>query len=296
MFNQSELVPISRMLAETGVTDLVINGHDHAALLIGGKWRAVESGFADEESVAAAARLLIAVGGRQIDQSHPWANVDIEGKLRVHAILASAVNAKTHVSIRVHAGRKVALDQLVQVAMLSQRQAEILREILSSRESFIISGAAGVGKTTLLRAMLAEVAGERIITIEDVSELNLQSPACVHLVSRSANVEGAGEISLQQLLVESLRMRPDRIAVGEIRSIELLTLLQAVNTGHCAAATIHANSIDEVADRLVGIAIASGLAAAGVERLMAKSVDWFIHISSTGAKRSIEIRRNRERS
>ncbi len=296
MFNQPELLPISRLLAETGATDIVINGHEHAALLIGGKWRSVESGFVDETSVAAAARLLISLGGRQIDQAHPWANVDIDGKLRVHAILASAINSKTHISIRVHAARSVALEQLVQVGMVAHSQAATLRKILARRESFIISGAAGVGKTTLLRALLSEAAVERVITIEDVAELNLNSATCVHLVSRSANVEGAGEVSMQQLLIESLRMRPDRIAVGEIRSAELLTWLQAINTGHCASATIHANSIDEVADRMVGIAIASGLLASDVERLIAQSVDWLIHISSHDAKRSIEIRRNRERS
>ena len=294
MFTQPELAPISRMLTETGVTDLVINGFDSAAVLVGGSWRRVESGFTDESEVDQAARLLISLGGRQIDMARPFGNVDIGGKLRVHALLASAVNPKTHISIRVHAAREVALEQLAKVGMVSIQQLELLRRILASGESFLISGSAGAGKTTLLRAMLVELAIERIITIEDVAELCLPSTVCVSLVARTANVEGRGEITLQQLLTESLRMRPDRIVVGELRGAELLVLLQAINTGHSAAATIHANPVSQVGQRLESIALANSVSADAAIRLFANSIDWLIHISISGARRSIEIRRNRE--
>ena len=294
MFTQPELQPIARMLAEPGVSDLVINGFDHAQVLVGSGWRSVETGFADSESVDAAARMLVAIGGRQIDLAHPFANVDIGGKLRVHALLASAVNSKTHISIRVHAGRQVALEQLAQIKMLSAAQLTTLRMILSKRESFLISGSAGSGKTTLLRSMLGEIAAERIITIEDVAELQLESASCVSLCSREPNVEGKGQITLQQLLVESLRMRPDRIVIGEVRSAELITLMQAVNTGHCASATIHANSANQVRDRIIGIAVASGFNGADAWQQFSNSVDWLIHIENKSGVRVVEIRRLNE--
>jgi pilus assembly protein CpaF len=294
MFTQPELAPISRMLAETGVTDLVINGFDSAAVLVGGSWRRVESGFGDESEVDRAARLLMSLGGRQVDFARPFGNVDIDGRLRVHALLASAVNPKTHISIRVHAARAVALEQLAKVGMFTFQQLEQLRQILLAGESFLISGSAGAGKTTLLRAMLIELNHARIITIEDVAELCLPSTDCVSLVARSANVEGRGEIALQQLLTESLRMRPDRIVVGELRGAELIAMLQAINTGHSAAATIHANSITQVAQRLESIAIANNISADAARRLFVNSIDWLIHVSVTGAKRAIEIRGNHE--
>ena len=294
MFTQPELAPISRMLAETGVTDLVINGFDSAAVLVGGSWRRVESGFGDESEVDRAARLLMSLGGRQVDLAKPFGNVDIDGRLRVHALLASAVNPKTHISIRLHAARTVALEQLTKVGMVTFHQLEQLRQILFAGKSFLISGSAGAGKTTLLRAMLIELSHQRIITIEDVAELYLPSTDCVSLVARCANVEGRGEIALQQLLTESLRMRPDRIVVGELRGAELIVLLQAINTGHSAAATIHANSIRQVAQRLESIAIANQVSGDAARRLFVNSIDWLIHVSVTGAKRSIEIRRNLE--
>ena len=294
MFTQPELAPISRMLAETGVTDLVINGFDSAAVLVGGSWRRVESGFGNESEVDQAARLLISIGGRQVDLARPFGNVDIDGKLRVHVLLASAVNPKTHISIRVHAAREVALEQLAKVGMISIQQLAQLRQILASGESFLISGSAGAGKTTLLRAMLVELTHERIITIEDLAELCLPSTDCVSLVARTANVEGRGEITLQHLLTESLRMRPDRIVVGELRAGELLVLLQAINTGHSAAATIHANSISQVRQRLESIALANSVSAEAANALFANSIDWLIHISVSDARRSIEIRCNRE--
>ena len=294
MFSQPELQSISRMLAEPGVSDVVINGHDHAEVLVGSSWRRVEAGFADPESLDAAARLLIAIGGRQIDLAHPFANVDIDGKLRVHALLASAVNSKTHISIRVHAARQVALEQLMQIKMLSATQLSLLREILRVRQSFLISGAAGSGKTTLLRAMLGELTAERVITIEDVAELQLESASCVSLCSREANVESKGAISLQQLLLESLRMRPDRLVIGEVRSVELITLMQAINTGHSACATIHANSADQVRERIIGIAVAAGLSGADTWQQFSKSIDWLIHIENRSGSRAVELRRLNE--
>jgi pilus assembly protein CpaF len=291
MFTQPELLPIARLLADTGVTDLVINGFSHAAVLRHNRWSAVQSGFESEDQLAQAAKLLVSIGGRQIDLAHPFASANLD-KVRVHAMLASAVNQQTHLSIRVHASRDLALSQWLGVNQITQAQTQQLREVLDSRESFLISGSAGTGKTTLLRALLSENSSERIITIEDTAELQLMSKDCVSLVAREPNVEGRGEITLNQLLIESLRMRPDRIVIGEVRSLELITLLQASSSGHCAAATIHASSIEQVSARIESVATASLFEPQQIARLANSSIAWLIHVSIQGSRRCLEVRRN----
>jgi pilus assembly protein CpaF len=224
--------------------------------------------------------------------ARPFASVDIGAKFRVHALLASAVNPNTHISIRVHAPREVALNQWLAVNKISTQQAHQLKAILNSRESFLISGSAGSGKTTLLRALMGEVSAERVITIEDTAELQVNSQVSVALVAREPNVEGRGEITLNQLLVEALRMRPDRIVVGEVRSTELVTLLQASSSGHSAAATIHANSLNQVLDRIESVAIAAQHVPKHLAQLAKKSIRWFIHLTVENSLRNIEIARN----
>jgi len=292
MFSEPELRPISRMLAETGVADLVINGHQYAAVLQNGKWKTVASGYSQPSDLDSAARLLISLGGRRLDLARPFASVDIGAKFRVHALLASAVNPNTHISIRVHAPREVALNQWLAVNKISTQQAHQLKAILNSRESFLISGSAGSGKTTLLRALMGEVSAERVITIEDTAELQVNSQVSVALVAREPNVEGRGEITLNQLLVEALRMRPDRIVVGEVRSTELVTLLQASSSGHSAAATIHANSLNQVLDRIESVAIAAQHVPKHLAQLAKKSIRWFVHLTVENSLRNIEIARN----
>ena len=274
------------LLQDDSITDLVCNGHRHTLALRRGSWAPVGNPFATEGQLAEAARVLIAEGGRQLDQAHPFGNVTIGGRIRVHALLASAVNSSTHLSLRVHGDQNYSLQQLVTGDALIQ-----LQEILTSRQSFLISGSSGSGKTTLLRAMLTTLPSERIVAIEDVSELNIESPGFVALQARNANVEGAGEINLQNLLIESLRMRPDRIVVGEVRGAELITLLQAINTGHAAGATIHANSIGEVSKRLFAIAHTAGLGESALNALVRSSLNWLIHIDAHDSNRKITIRK-----
>jgi pilus assembly protein CpaF len=186
----------------------------------------------------------------------------------------------------------VALSQWLFFNRISTDQASLLKQMLESKESFLVSGSAGAGKTTLLRALLGEVETQRIITIEDTAELQLGSQSCVALIAREANVEGRGEITLNQLLIESLRMRPDRIVIGEVRSAELITLLQASSSGHSAAATMHATSIDQVFDRIESIAISSTADARQVVHLARNTIRWHVHISVAASKRTLEIRRN----
>ncbi len=291
MFSQPSLRSLGSVLLETGVTDLVCNGFESTLALRGGKWFTVPNPFQSEEQLADAARLLVGEGGRQLDQAHPFANVTLQGRIRVHALLASAVNPNTHLSLRVHGERAFGLEQLQQLGMLTADDYRQILQIVMSRESFLISGASGSGKTTLLRAMLMLAPDERIIAIEDVAELNLKAATFVSLQSRSPNIEGRGEINLQSLLIESLRMRPDRIVVGEIRGAELVTLLQAINTGHASGATIHANSIAEVSKRMLAIAHTAGLGEAALNALVRSSLNWLIHIDCLAARRKLTIKK-----
>jgi pilus assembly protein CpaF len=280
------------LLATPGVTDLLVNGWNQVWVERAGQGlERLSSPFESEPELGTLAQSLIASGGRHLDQANPFADVSIGadsgGGLRVHAALASGCNPNTHLSIRVHMNRLFALGQLADLGMFSLVELEQLRQILKNKESFLISGATGSGKTTLLRAMLAECTGERIIALEDVAELAIQSPNFVSLQTRQANIEGRGEISLERLVRESLRMRPDRLAVGEVRGTELLVMLQALNTGHRGAgATIHANSLDDVLPRVNAIARNAGVDSTSIAEQMNSAFQWIIHVSN---RRVVEI-------
>ena len=272
------------LLAMPGVTDLLVNGWGQVWVQRGGNsLEPVASPFESEAELARLAQELIAKGGRHLDQANPFADVSIGseagGGLRVHAALASGCNPNTHLSIRVHLNRLFGLEQLRDFEMFDALQLNLLRQIILERENFLISGATGSGKTTLLRAMLAECVGERIIALEDVAEIGLQGAHFISLQTRQANNEGKGEIALDRLVREALRMRPDRLVVGEVRGAELIVMLQALNTGHRGAgATIHANSLDDVFPRVNAIGRAVGLDSKEMAEQMQSAFRWLIHV------------------
>jgi pilus assembly protein CpaF len=234
-----------------------------------------------ESEIQELARGLIELGGRRLDQSSPFADVFLPGGLRVHAVIKSGCSSSTLISIRLHSLKPLRLEDLVERNFINVELANWLQLLIAKRESFLISGATGSGKTTLLRAMLAETS-ERIICIEDVTEITGSN--IISLQTRSPNIEGTGEVSMDRLVRESLRMRPDRLVVGEVRGSELVTMLQALNTGHCGASTIHANSLQKVPQRLYAIGVLGGLGEYAVARLAAAAIDWVIALSS-GARR-----------
>lgn len=257
------------LLGTSGLTDLVYNGHEHGFALVKGSWQRLPA-LESEEKLVAEVRELCARGGRHIDLANPFADVSVAG-YRVHAVLAAGVTSKTLLSIRTHS------------ATTSPVNRE-LQEIVVARSNFLVTGATGSGKTTLLRSMLGGLQ-ERIITIEDVGELNLASPMCVSMVSRQANVEGRGEIGLEELFRQALRMRPDRIILGEVRGREFGLMLQALNTGHAgSAATLHANSLESVAARVIGLGMLSGMSREATSLLAASAIDYVIHLGPTGMK------------
>ncbi len=277
------------LLMMPGVTDLLVNGYNQVWVERAGHGlEQLTSPFESEAELGLLAQNLIAQGGRHLDQANPFADVAISG-LRVHAALASGCNPNTHLSIRIHLNRLFGLDQLAEFGMFSQAQLLQLRQILESKASFLISGATGSGKTTLLRAMLSECTAERIIALEDVAEIGIQAANYVSLQTRQANIEGRGEIALEKLVRESLRMRPDRLVVGEVRGAELLVMLQALNTGHRGAGvTIHANSLADVMPRVNAIGRAAGVDANSMMEQMRSAFQWIIHVEN---RRVIEIAR-----
>lgn len=277
-----ELGPkLAGLLAQPGVTDVLINGCTEVWLQVGGTQLVrINSPFESEQELAQLAQAVIAAGGRHLDQANPFADVAL-GPVRFHASLASDCNPQTHISIRSHIERQFGLRQLCDFDMFGFEQLELLQSVVAAKQNFLVAGPTGSGKTTLLRAMLAECANERIIALEDVAELKLASGHFVAMQTRQPNVEGRGEITLERLVREALRMRPDRIAVGEVRGTELVTMLQALNTGHSGAgATIHANSLQHVVSRLNLIAHQAGLGRAELAELVMSALHWVFFVDS----------------
>ena len=237
-----------------------------------------------EQELSTLAKDLVELGGRRLDQASPFADVSLPGGLRVHAVLKSACSESTLISIRLHSTIPIKLDSLLTGNYATSAQSDLIQEITNSGESFLISGATGTGKTTLLRAMLLQT-GERVIAVEDVTELSGANIVC--LQTKPKNIEGVGEITLEVLVRQALRMRPDRICVGEVRGQELVPMLQALNTGHRGATTLHANSLEQVPERLLAIATQQGISETTLSRLVASAFDWVIALHSVQGKRAI---------
>ena len=181
----------------------------------------------------------------------------------------------------------LSLRDLVRNESIAEQQLNTLLEIVNSRENFVIIGGTGTGKTTLLKAMLGETSHERIITIEDAAELNLGGNS-VALITRSSNHEGIGQVTLGHLVREALRMRPDRLVIGEARGEELLVLLQAINTGHNGSGfTLHANSVEDAWPRLLGILVGAGVSIEFAQLLIASSITWVIEVKRVSGKRVV---------
>jgi pilus assembly protein CpaF len=237
-----------------------------------------------ESELAAIARELIELGGRRLDLANPFADVCLPGGIRVHAVLKSGCSSKTLLSIRLHQAKAITLSELFCSLSASPLQQTIIREIVDSGESFLISGPTGSGKTTLLRAMFSG-STERVIAVEDVTELAGNNIVC--LQSRSVNVEGQGKITLEQLVREALRMRPDRIVVGEVRGLELMAMLQALNTGHRGATTIHANNLLQVPERLSTIKADLAISDTAFFKMIAAAFDWVIALEAKDGTRRV---------
>jgi pilus assembly protein CpaF len=224
---------------------------------------------------------LIAAGDRQLDELHPCADVALGDGIRVHAVLPPIATQGTVISIRLPRVTRLSFADLVRQGLCSAIEAEMLMSAVAERQSILVTGGTGAGKTTLLSALLSEVsASERIITIEDIAELRPGHPHTISLEVRTANSEGAGSIGLDQLLRESLRMRPDRIVLGECRGAEIATMLTALNTGHDGGlSTLHAGEIAHCAGRLEALGALAGLSPQALAKQAVTALDLIIHVT-----------------
>ncbi len=271
----------SRCSGTSGVTDVLVNGPDAVYLDRGAGLELTAVRFPDDEAVRRLAQRLAAAGGRRLDDATPFVDLRLPDGTRFHAVLAPLSRPGTSVSLRVPRGRVFSLDELVTSGSLDGRGARLLRRVVASRLSFLVSGGTGSGKTTLLSALLSLVdRRDRLVLVEDASELRPDHPHVVGLEARPANVEGAGEIPLRTLVRQALRMRPDRLVVGEVRGAEVTDLLAALNTGHeGGCGTLHANSASDVPARVEALAMAAGLPRSAVHSQLASAVDVVLHLT-----------------
>lgn len=249
--------------------------------------------FADEAAVRRLAQRLALAAGRRLDDAQPWVDGQLTGigagdfAVRLHAVLPPVAAGGTCVSLRVLRPATQDLAALTAAGTVAPRAAELLSGIIAARLSLLVCGGTGAGKTTLLAAILGAVSPtERIVCVEDAAELAPQHPHLIKLVARCANVEGAGEVTVRQLVRQALRMRPDRIVVGEVRGAEVVDLLAALNTGHeGGAGTVHANSPGEVPARLEALGALGGLDRGALHSQLAAAVQVLLHMTRDRAGR-----------
>ncbi|MFT4214147.1 MAG: TadA family conjugal transfer-associated ATPase [Microbacterium sp.] len=274
------LEPLRAVLGDPCVTDVFVNGPDGLFVDRGRGVEQVSGWHADGEQLRALAVALIGIGGRHLDDGSPLVDVRWEHGARVHAVLPPVARSGTAISIRLPGADLPDLDELVRRGLCDDATAARLDALVAARTNLLISGATGAGKTTLLAALLGRVGPhERIITIEDVAELRIRHPHHVALEARQPNLEGAGGVSLARLVREALRMRPDRLVVGECRGEEVRELLTALNTGHAGGAgTIHTGSIGDLPARLEALGALAGMDDRALARQVASAIGAVIHI------------------
>lgn len=273
--------PLEPLLSTPRVTDVLVNGAEHVYLDRGAGLELTSVRFRDEESVRRLAQRLAALGGRRLDDATPYADLRLPDGTRFHAVLAPLARPGTVISLRVPRRQAFTLEELVGSGMVDQATAELLDAIVAARLAFLVSGGTGSGKTTLLAALLGRVpAGERIVVVEDASELRPDHPHVVALEGRPPNIEGAGALDVRVLVRQALRMRPDRLVVGEVRGAEVVDLLAALNTGHeGGCGTLHANSAIDVPARVEALALAGGLGREAAHSQLASAVDVVLHLA-----------------
>ncbi|MEV7662897.1 TadA family conjugal transfer-associated ATPase [Paenarthrobacter sp. NPDC089316] len=283
------LGPLQELARNPLVTDIFVNGPDSVWFDRGRGLERSSIRFDAEHQVRALASRLVAAGGRRLDDGSPCVDVRLNGGYRVHAVLAPISTAGTLLSIRIRREEVFTLSELREGGMFSEQVEAVLRAIIARRLSFLISGATGSGKTTLLSTMLGlSHPDERLVLIEDAAELNPVHPHVVSLESRHGNLEGGGALDLGELVRQALRMRPDRLIVGECRGAEVRELLTALNTGHTGGGgTIHANTAEAVPARLVALGALAGLNAEAVQLQVASALDVVIHVDRTQAGRKV---------
>ncbi len=283
------LGPLQAFVDDPAVTDVLVNGADGVWIDRGGGPERVRVDLGGETGVRALAVRLAAAAGRRLDESRPWVDARLPAGVRMHAVVPPVAPAGTHLSLRMLRPGRLDLAALDAAGSLPPGWVDVLRALISSRAAFLVSGGTGAGKTTLLAALLSLVsARERLVLVEDVGELHPVHPHVVRLEARHANVEGRGEVTLADLTRQALRMRPDRIVVGECRGSEVRDLLAALNTGHAGGcATLHANTAADVPARLEALGGAAGLDPVAVAAQAAAAFEAVLHVRRDGSRRRL---------
>lgn len=273
------LGPLEALLRDPEVTDVMVNAPDEVWVERGGRLERAGRAFRDDAHVRAVVHRALAPLGARLDRGHPWVDAVLPDGVRVHALLPPLVDVTT-VTLRRVPALVPSWDELLARGTVTEGQVERLVRHVTDRRNLVVCGRAGAGKTTLLARLLAEVRDERVVVVEDAPELQRPAAHTVHLHVVPPTPDGTGGVDVATLLRNALRMRPDRIVVGEVRGVEVADLLQAMNTGHHGSATtVHANSADDARLRLVGMALAAGVPEPAARAQVRTAVDVVVELA-----------------
>ncbi|MBD8538681.1 TadA family conjugal transfer-associated ATPase [Frigoribacterium sp. CFBP 8751] len=286
---RSAFGPLGRLLDDPAVTDVFVTGGVGVWVDRGDGAEPETSLHLSEASARQVAVRLVALGGRHVDESSPCVDVRLGDGLRVHVVLPPLAVSGTALSIRVPRAESMTLVDLDRRGFFPAGALQTVIGCVERRANVLVSGSGGAGKTTFLAALLSEAPGsDRIVTIEDVAELRPRHPHVVALETRQPNLEGAGGVDLSRLVREALRMRPDRLVVGEVRGREIRDLLSALNTGHDGGAgTVHANGLQDVPARLEALGALAGLGVDALARQAVSAIDAVFHLERRGGHRRL---------
>jgi pilus assembly protein CpaF len=289
------LGPLEELLADPAVEEVMVNGHERVYVERAGRIEPTEVRFASEQALRDAIERILAPLGRRVDELSPMVDARLDDGSRVNVIVPPLAVDGPSLSIRRFACARPDPDQLVELGTITPELRDQLEAAVAARRSILVSGGTGSGKTTLLNALSAFIdPAERVVTIEDAAELRLRQPHVVRLESRPANVEGRGLVTVRDLLRNALRMRPDRIVIGEVRGGEALDLLMALNTGHDGAlSTVHANSPEDALRRVETLALMAGvgLPHEAIREQLGRGLDLVVHMArlGDGSRRVVEV-------
>ncbi len=281
------LGPLEALLRDPTVTDVCCNGPAEVWVERAGRLERTPVRFGSDDHLRAVLDRALAPLDVRLDRTQPWADAVLPGGVRLHALLPPLVDHTT-VTLRRVPATVPSWDDLVAWGTLDERAVQVLRTVVRERRNVVVCGPAGVGKTTLLARLLAEVGDDRVLVVQDAPELDHPAPHTVHLHERSATADGVGGVDVRTLVRNALRMRPDRLVIGEVRGGEAADLLAAMNTGHHGSATtVHANGAADAVTRLAGMALQAGLPAAAVTAQVATAVDVVVALDRRGGHRRL---------
>jgi pilus assembly protein CpaF len=258
----------------------LINGHSQILIDKGQGLVLTKLKFKNEDQLRRIVQQIALSRGKRLDQSQPYVDLSLSKNIRFHCVLSPIASPGTLVSMRIHKTKSFSLVQLQELEMFDIKIKNFLINMLQNNKSFVISGGTGSGKTTLLNSLISEIdSSKRILVIEDSKEILSTHPQLISLEARQANIEGIGKITLRDLVKQALRMRADRLIIGEVRGEEVIDWLAALNTGHNGGAgTIHANSISEVITRFETLGLMAGVSQELIMNQLKNSLDYVIHL------------------